>query len=45
MLQLMPDTNVSPQDQYRGPISLLKEAYQERGRSSHTDYHPENEGR
>lgn len=29
MLQLMPDTNVSPQDQYRGPISLLKEAYQE----------------
>ncbi|CAE7203353.1 NUF2 [Symbiodinium natans] len=29
MLQLMPDTNIAPQDQYRGPISLLKEAYQE----------------
>eukprot|EP00441_Pelagodinium_beii_P045509 CAMPEP_0197623910 /NCGR_PEP_ID=MMETSP1338-20131121/3787_1 /TAXON_ID=43686 ORGANISM="Pelagodinium beii, Strain RCC1491" /NCGR_SAMPLE_ID=MMETSP1338 /ASSEMBLY_ACC=CAM_ASM_000754 /LENGTH=396 /DNA_ID=CAMNT_0043194003 /DNA_START=22 /DNA_END=1212 /DNA_ORIENTATION=+ len=29
MLQLMPDMQVSPQDQYRGPISLLKEAYEE----------------
>eukprot|EP00933_Yihiella_yeosuensis_P047370 TRINITY_DN43193_c1_g1_i1.p1 TRINITY_DN43193_c1_g1~~TRINITY_DN43193_c1_g1_i1.p1 ORF type:complete len:378 (-),score=59.94 TRINITY_DN43193_c1_g1_i1:118-1104(-) len=28
-LQLMPDVHVSPQDQYRGPISLLKEAYEE----------------
>jgi len=29
MLQLMPDMAVSPQDAYRGPISLLKEAYEE----------------
>jgi len=29
MQQLMPDANVSPHDQYRGPISLLKEAYEE----------------
>lgn len=29
MMQLMPDMNVSPQDAYRGPISLLKEAYEE----------------
>mmetsp|Transcript_7965 Transcript_7965/g.16692 ORF Transcript_7965/g.16692 Transcript_7965/m.16692 type:complete len:414 (-) Transcript_7965:119-1360(-) len=29
MMQLMPDMPVSPQDAYRGPISLLKEAYEE----------------
>merc|ERR1719460_46162 len=29
MLQLMPDMPVAPQDAYRGPISLLKEAYEE----------------
>mmetsp|Transcript_36013 Transcript_36013/g.83783 ORF Transcript_36013/g.83783 Transcript_36013/m.83783 type:complete len:404 (+) Transcript_36013:36-1247(+) len=29
MMQLMPDMPVSPQDSYRGPISLLKEAYEE----------------
>lgn len=29
MQQLMPDMPVSPQDAYRGPISLLKEAYEE----------------
>mmetsp|Transcript_124704 Transcript_124704/g.347278 ORF Transcript_124704/g.347278 Transcript_124704/m.347278 type:complete len:409 (-) Transcript_124704:111-1337(-) len=28
MNQLMPDMAVSPQDAYRGPISLLKEAYE-----------------
>lgn len=28
MMQLMPDMPVSPQDAYRGPISLLKEAYE-----------------
>jgi len=28
MTQLMPDTQVQPQDAYRGPISLLKEAYE-----------------
>jgi len=28
MTQLMPDVPVSPQDAYRGPISLLKEAYE-----------------
>jgi len=29
MMQLMPDQAVNPQDAYRGPISLLKEAYEE----------------
>merc|ERR1719456_1188012 len=29
MHQLMPDTPVNPHDMYRGPISLLKEAYEE----------------
>merc|ERR1719262_193614 len=29
MMQLMPDMPVSPQDAYRGPIALLKEAYEE----------------
>jgi serine/threonine protein phosphatase PrpC len=29
MMQLMPDMPVSPQDSYRGPIALLKEAYEE----------------
>eukprot|EP00930_Biecheleria_cincta_P070122 TRINITY_DN57775_c0_g1_i1.p1 TRINITY_DN57775_c0_g1~~TRINITY_DN57775_c0_g1_i1.p1 ORF type:complete len:417 (+),score=69.28 TRINITY_DN57775_c0_g1_i1:39-1253(+) len=29
MAQLMPDMQVSAHDQYRGPISLLKEAYEE----------------
>jgi len=29
MMQLMPDQPISPQDAYRGPISLLKEAYEE----------------
>merc|ERR1719506_1400838 len=28
MLQLVPDGPVNPQDAYRGPISLLKEAYE-----------------
>mmetsp|Transcript_126746 Transcript_126746/g.370422 ORF Transcript_126746/g.370422 Transcript_126746/m.370422 type:complete len:411 (-) Transcript_126746:58-1290(-) len=28
MLQLMPDMQTSPHDAYRGPISLLKEAYE-----------------
>jgi len=28
MVQLMPDQPVNPQDAYRGPISLLKEAYE-----------------
>lgn len=28
MTQLMPDGPVSPQDKYRGPVSLLKEAYE-----------------
>merc|ERR1719387_2015367 len=28
MVQLMPDGPVSPQDKYRGPVSLLKEAYE-----------------
>jgi protein phosphatase PTC7 len=28
-LQLMPDVNLTPQEQYRGPISLLKDAYEE----------------
>merc|ERR1719506_2572938 len=29
MSQLIPDSKVSPQDAYRGPVSLLKEAYEE----------------
>jgi len=29
MAQLMPDMQISAHDQYRGPISLLKEAYEE----------------
>merc|ERR1719311_1814365 len=28
MAQLIPDSKVSPQDAYRGPVSLLKEAYE-----------------
>merc|ERR1719331_1404388 len=28
MSQLIPDSKVSPQDAYRGPVSLLKEAYE-----------------
>merc|ERR1719463_177099 len=29
MMQVMPDMPVSPQDAYRGPIALLKDAYEE----------------